>query len=59
MNNSFSDRMTKLGAIEDLSNKGYPQVKQEEVDIQVDPTLQSKISFERLSDRTNNNVSIN
>lgn len=59
MNNSFSDKNTNLGAVEDMSDKDYPQVKREEADIQEDPTLQSETSFERLNDRTDNSASLN
>lgn len=34
MNSSFSDKMTKPDAVEDLSDKSYPQVNQEKADIQ-------------------------
>jgi len=59
MTNSFSDKNTNLGAVEDMSDKDYPQVKREEADIQADPTLQSETSFERLNDRTDNSASLN
>lgn len=59
MNNSFSDKMNKLGAAQDLSDKGCTQVKQEEADIQADPTLQSETLSESLNDRTDNGASLN
>lgn len=59
MNNSFSDKMNKLGAAQDLSDKGCTQVKQEEADIQEDPTLQSETLSKSLNDRTDNGASLN
>lgn len=59
MNSSFSDKMTKPDVVEDLSDKSYPQVKQEEAEIQADTTLQSETSFERLNDRTDNSATLN